>query len=115
MYCGLICRGCGVTCSDEPTERTPLEIECMYCGGAGKIGEQPCSHCTNGYVQVSQCPRRELGKAFTREMRLVNHAMQDKLLPESGGINDQPARFVHLWQAFRSDVSMIEREEAKNG
>jgi hypothetical protein len=50
-----------------------------------------------------------------REIRMVNYAMQDKLLPEAGGINDQPARFVNLWQAFRSDINMIEREEAKSG
>lgn len=62
-----------------------------------------------------QCPRLEIGVAFSREMRLVTHAMQDGLLPDAGGINDQPARFIHLWQAFRGDVAMIEREEAKRG
>lgn len=66
-------------------------------------------------MEIKQCPRREMGVSFSREIRLVNHAMQDRLLPDPGGINDQPARFVNLWQAFRGDVSMIEREEAKRG
>jgi hypothetical protein len=64
---------------------------------------------------VTRCPRQELGTRFTRQIRLVSHAIQDKLLPEAGGINDQEARFVSLWQTFSSDVAVIEREVAKRG
>ena len=62
-----------------------------------------------------QCPRVEIGPQFLRDIRLVSHALQDKLLPDAGGVNDQEAKFVHLWQAFSGDVAMIEREEAKRG
>ena len=87
----------------------------MYCDGTAELASGPCPHCKQGYIQITQCPRKELGRTFSKEIRLVNHAMQDKILPDAGGINDQPARFVHLWQAFRGDVSMIEIEEAKRG
>lgn len=81
----------------------------MFCDGLG------CDRCKNGYIEVTKCPRQVLGPQFSRDIRLVSHAMQDKLLPEAGGINDQEARFVSLWQAFSSDVNMIEREVAKRG
>ena len=87
----------------------PLELECIFCSGAG------CSNCEDGYTKVTQCPRREIGSKLSRDIRLVSHAMQDKLLPEAGGINDQEAKFIHLWQAFSGDVNMIEKEEAKRG
>ena len=110
-----MCRGCGAICSSPPTELAPLEMQCVFCDGTSKIGDSPCKHCKDGYVEITQCPRLEMGAAFSREMRLVTHAVQDQLLPDAGGINDQSARFVHLWQAFRGDVALIEREEAKRG
>ena len=87
----------------------PLELQCVYCAGLG------CDQCENGYTKVTRCPRMEVGSKISRQIRLVSHAMQDKLLPDAGGINDQDAKFVHLWQAFASDVNMIEKEEAKRG
>jgi hypothetical protein len=71
--------------------------------------------CNDGYTQVTQCPKQVFGAKFSRDIRLISHAMQDKILPDSGGINDQGARFVGLWQAFKSDVNMIEKEVAKRG
>lgn len=65
-------------------------------------------------MRLDECPRKCVGK-LANELTLVKFAMHDKLLPEAGGINDQDARFVALWQAFRSDVNMIEREEAERG
>jgi hypothetical protein len=35
------------------------------------------------------------------------------LLPDVGGVNDQEAWFVDLWQRFKSDVNLCEREKLK--
>jgi hypothetical protein len=50
------------------------------------------------------------------DLNLAVHASKG-LLPEAGGMLDQPVKFVHTWQAFQSDKDLIieERRSKKNG
>lgn len=109
MYCELLCKACTHKCASEPTEAVPKDLQCIHCRGAG------CDRCHDGYFELTRCPKKEVGSALYSELAMVNHAMNDKLLPDHGGINDQEARFVNLWRAFRADISYIERITAKNG
>jgi hypothetical protein len=54
---------------------------------------------------------------MVRQVNLIVHAMKNTL-PESGGLLDQDAKFVHTWQAFESDKQVIDAERMsrkKNG
>ena len=63
-------------------------------------------------MPIVQCPQKEIGSRFARQINLVVHAMNG-LLPDAGGVNDQDAWFVNLWSRFRADVNLCEREKQK--
>lgn len=65
---------------------------------------------------MTECPMDFIGGRVSRDIALAIWAKQGHL-PESGGILDQPAKFLHTWQAFQHDVNRIDtdRQERKRG
>jgi hypothetical protein len=52
---------------------------------------------------------------MTYDLNLAVHASKG-LLPESGGILDQDAKFIHTWQSFQADKDLIlEERRQRNG
>lgn len=81
-------------------------MECPDCRGYG------CEKCNNtGRVYLEGCPQASIDRRFQRDLHKAIHAINDKLLPKTGGIGDQDARFVSLWRKFASDVNLIENEK----
>lgn len=109
VYCGELCSSCTNQCREATPDNRPLIMECPVCRGYG------CNQCSGGKITLSGCPQSLLDGRFKREINRVTFAMNDKLLPRSGGIGEQSARFVSLWRMFASDVSLIETEKAKSG
>ncbi len=84
-------------------------MECPHCRGYG------CHECNeSGRVTLEGCPQSVIDRKFRRDLDKAIHAINDKLLPKSGGIGDQDARFVALWRKFASDVNLIENDKAKS-
>ena len=52
---------------------------------------------------------RFLDVPFIIELNKAIYATKG-FLPDLGGINDQQATFVHLWQAFENDKQLIDSE-----
>lgn len=84
-------------------------MQCPTCRGKG------CSKCKDGRIPIVGCPMSQVDRELWEQINLAGHAMQDKIFPNAGGLNDQPARFVAVWRLFKSDVNFIETEQAKRG
>lgn len=105
MY-GLLCRRCGAECCDDITENNPAEIECPRCDNVG------CDDCDNGYFTLTQCAKRYVDGAIVKAINFAEYT--DKgLLPISGGLLDQSAWFLSVWQALSQDKAMIEAKRIK--
>lgn len=83
-------------------------MECPDCRGYG------CKKCNKGRIEIHGCPQSGNDRRFQRDLNNVIHAINDKLLPQAGGVGDQKARFVSLWRRFASDVNLIENEKSKS-
>ena len=95
---GAICKHCtGQKCIDEPTEESPLQVECVSCGGYG------CEACERGYVCYTSCPSRQVPQEL---ISLVMEAdlLKKGLAPDAGGLRDQDAKFVHMSYKYYSET-----------
>lgn len=76
---------------------------------------------TNGRKQVVdlyRCPFFYLDSDIVSFLRMASH--YDKgILPEAGGLNDQPASFVYALEFYNAEINTYrirqEREELKRG
>lgn len=102
-----MCKSCHGGCN--PNEANGVEIECVTCDGSGMRGDVDCEDCKGfGYVEVDGCPRK-----YVRELNAVINlaAMADKgTLPIAGGILDQSAWFVDMWQLLGSEQNRIDSD-----
>lgn len=81
-------------------------MTCTICEGAG------CDECKQtGNMLITECGR----KATRHLVSAVNMAMHAAkgTLPVAGGILDQSAWFVALWNAFDNDMAMIRKEDSE--
>jgi len=84
----------------------PLELLCHVCDGQG------CSECENGFHVVKQCPTAEIGQKVLNLINLIIFANKGHL-PKPGTILEQPAKFIHSWQAFNRDKEFIDEERRR--
>jgi hypothetical protein len=61
---------------------------------------------------VEQCPQRYIGAELIADINLVAQC-QSGVMPVSGGLLDQPARWLELKSRLESEQSKIEREQAE--
>lgn len=109
IACGELCKTCSHRCGEEYKQR--MFWECPICGGAS------CEHCEGGRILITECPRNYIGQAMTDAVN-VALACRDGILPSTGGLLDQSAKFFHIWQQLRSDENLITQEQierAANG
>lgn len=57
-----------------------------------------------------ECPRTYLGNDFVQAVNLAGMC-GDGILPVSGGLLEQSAWFIDLWQTLKSEQSAIETEQ----
>ena len=81
-------------------------VACPVCDGVG------CEACDEGYFEVT-CPHRFVGDLA----RFINLAGMcgDNCLPVAGGLLDQSAWFLSLYQRLNSEQNRIESEKIKHG
>ena len=83
----------------------------MVCEEAGTIDGRPCDECGgSGMIDIRECPRRFVGNEITEAINVAG-LCGNGILPVAGGIMDQSAWFVALWQQLQSDQSEIDAEE----
>lgn len=107
MY-GLLCRRCGAECCEGICESDPAELECPFCNG------EECKHCVDGHIQITQCGKRYVDAALVKAINFSEH-IDKGLLPISGGLLDQSAWFLSVWQALSQDKALIEAKRIKEG
>ena len=109
MRCGKLCRACGGSCFDAPTEAETIEIACPECEEMG--GE--CAVCGGeGTIVIDRCPREFVGWDMSDAVGYAIHADKGQW-PVAGGLLDQSWWFLELYSRFTGDVNRIEAEAAK--
>ncbi len=98
----MLCRRCGTECLDRISESEYVEVECPCCNGAG------CDQCSDGQFRLTSCGRKFVGGEMVRAINLAN--MADRHLPAAGGLLEQSAWFVDLWQTMGSEQALIDAD-----
>ena len=100
VRCGELCKGCKDRCN-KIHEGGAIAIQCPQCGSDG------CDDCEDGMFHVRECPKEYVGDlaAAINLVSLAEHA-----LPVAGGLLDQSAWFVSLWQTLDSEMAKISNE-----
>lgn len=105
VRCGELCKSCVGKCREFISEAQPAEIECPACGGDG------CSHCSDGYFAVTECPSKYIGSELISDIQVVSAS--EHHLPVSGGLLDQSAWWFELRSLLRSEESRIQEEQSR--
>lgn len=92
------------------TEMEPAVFECPVCGGEGETAAGVCEACDGGDFEVSQCPREFLGLDMIESINIAG-SCSNGYMPVEGGLMDQSAWFISLWQALNSDQAKIQQEQ----
>lgn len=66
-----------------------------------------------GSIDLPGCPRDYVGCELTDAINLASFAGKGAM-PVSGGLLDQSAWFVDLWQTLESDQNRIDTEKAQD-
>lgn len=89
-------------------------IACLKCEETGWIGDVECDECDgNGSSLLSECPRKFVGQEMTEAINIAG-LCGNGTLPVAGGLLNQSAWFLSLWQSLKSEVARIENERAEN-
>lgn len=74
---------------------------------------EPCEMCGgHGTIEIKECPRRFVGHELTEAINVAS-LCGNGTLPVAGGLMDQSAWFVSLWQQLQSEQAEIDAELAE--
>lgn len=108
---GEMCKSCGTLCTRD-FEQGGIVLECPLCDGHG------CSECSEGTMELSQCPRQYIGGELTDAINAAT-LCEGGIWPVAGGLLDQSSWFVDLQQQLTRDTNRIKSEQferaRKNG
>lgn len=62
-----------------------------------------------GTIEIDQCPRKYIGVEITEAVNVAS-LCGNGILPVSGGLLDQSAWFVNLWNQLQHDQNQIESD-----
>lgn len=65
-----------------------------------------------GMIEIGGCPRTFIGRQLTKAINIAS-LCGNGVLPVHGGLMDQSAWFVSLWQALQAEQSQIDAEIAE--
>lgn len=78
-----------------------------------EIDGEPCPACDgNGWFEMDQCPRRFVGQEITEAINTASMC-GNGTLPIAGGLMDQSAWFLSVWQELRNEETRIDNERSK--
>ena len=108
LKCGELCGSCSRhRCENEPSQAMPISVPCPRCEGGG------CEACdSRGTFDLVECPRQYVGHRISSAANLARFAGQG-ILPEPGGLLDQDAWTISVWNHLESDTQRIEEERRK--
>lgn len=61
-------------------------------------------------MQIEGCPKRYIGREITEAVNVAS-LCGNGTLPIAGGLMDQSAWFVSMWQTLESDTAKIEADQ----
>jgi hypothetical protein len=109
VRCGELCKGCTTKCNQNYSNGSYSEIECVNCGGDGKIGKDNCEQCKGkGHFVLDQCPNKFVGK-LGDAINMAGWALKGAW-PIDGGLLRQSHWFVELTTALNNDQNKIDQE-----
>lgn len=91
-------------------------IGCPICeeSGVDRDGES-CTCCNGrGSVQLNGCLRDYVGGELSEAINVLGMC-DNGSLPEAGGLMDQSAWMISVWQQLRSDDAKLDAERWNNG
>ena len=90
-----------------------VEIQCVACDESGSVDGEICSECNGtGRFSLRDCPREFVGQEITKAINIAS-LCGNGILPVNGGLMDQSAWFLSVWQQLQSEQSKIDAEEAE--
>ena len=92
----------------------PVQIPCIECDESGLDNDRkPCEACDGtGFFKVAKCPKEYVGHRVSVASNGLSY-LDKGILPDPGGLNDQPAWTVATWDALQSDCQRIEEERRR--
>ena len=105
MRCGML----------ERDETEGIQIGCPTCDERMVIDGEDCPACNGfGYFTLDKPPIDFVGWELMDAIRIIG-LCGDGVLPIAGGLLDQSAWFVDVWQLLRSDEAKFQAEAMKHG
>ncbi len=106
----MLCGGCGGGCLDG---WDGVRIGCPACDETTEINGETCYACEGeGWFELDECPREYVGTELTEAINIATMC-EGGTLPVSGGLLDQSAWFLSVWQELRNEEVRIENERAE--
>jgi hypothetical protein len=92
----------------------PVQVPCIDCDQTGLTTDnQPCEGCNGtGLFDIIECPKQFVGHRVSIASNGLSY-LDKGILPDPGGLNDQPAWTVSAWDALQSDIASIEEEKRR--
>lgn len=85
----------------------------MACEESGTLNGSVCGECGGcGFISLYECPREFVGQELTEAINIAS-LCGNGVLPVSGGLMDQSAWFLSVWQQLQSEQAKIDAEEAE--
>ena len=79
----------------------------------GELVREPCRQCGGeGMIAISECPKTSVGHAITEAVNVAG-LCGGGILPIHGGLLDQSAWFVDLWQTLKGEEARIDAQKAE--
>ena len=90
-----------------------VSVQCVACEESGNVNGSVCLECGGrGFISLNECPREFVGQELTEAINIASLCVNG-VLPVSGGVMDQSAWFISVWQQLQSEQAKIDAEEAE--
>lgn len=90
-----------------------IVIRCTECEESGQVDGETCETCGGqGSIEIDECPRKYIGAEITEAVNVAS-LCGNGILPVAGGLMDQSAWFVNVWNQLQHDQNEIESDLAE--